>query len=167
MNTPTRIFIFCASALICSMLLPIHAQDSFGTGANTFTIDFVDVGNAGNANDAGAGGGSYSSPYGGVNYNYRISTYEISQNDITNATASGLSNVTAGAHTGNEPAADISWYEAAAFVNWMNTSNSHQSAYDLSYNSGTDEWSMNTWGASDQASTGVDSGTNAYRHKDA
>lgn len=141
-----------------------QAQDSFGSGANTFTIDFVDVGNAGNANDAGAGGGSYSSPYGGVGYDYRISTYEISQSDITNATASGLSNVTGGARTGNEPAANISWYEAAAFVNWMNTSNGHQAAYDLTFSSG---WSMTAWGASNQAATGVDSGTNAYRHKDA
>ena len=153
-----------ATVLMGGMMWNAQAQDSFGSGANTFTIDFVDVGNAGNANDAGAGGGSYSSPYGGVGYDYRISTYEISQSDITNATASGLSNVTGGAHTGNEPAANISWYEAAAFVNWMNTSNGHQAAYDLTFSSG---WSMTAWGASNQAATGVDSGTNAYRHKDA
>jgi formylglycine-generating enzyme len=153
-----------ATVLMGGMMWNAQAQDSFGTVGNEFTIDFVDVGNAGNANDAGAGGGSYSSPYGGVGYYYRISTYEISQSDITNATASGLSNVTGGAHTGNEPAAKISWYEAAAFVNWMNTSNGHQAAYDLTFSSG---WSMTAWGASNQAATGVDSGTNAYRHKDA
>ena len=153
-----------ATVLMGGMMWNAQAQDSFGSGANTFTIDFVDVGNAGNANDAGAGGGSYSSPYGGVGYDYRISTYEISQSDITNATASGLSNVTGGARTGNEPAANISWYEAAAFVNWMNTSNGHQAAYDLTFSSG---WSMTAWGASNQAATGVDSGNNAYRHKDA
>ena len=151
-------------AALLGMSVPVLAQDSFGSGANAFTIDFVDVGNAGNADDAGAGGGSFSSPYGGVGYDYRISTYEISQSDITNATASGLSNVTGGPHTGNEPAANISWYEAAAFVNWMNTSNGYQAAYDLSFSSG---WTMSAWGASDQASTGVDSGTNPYRHKDA
>ncbi|MEM9479950.1 MAG: SUMF1/EgtB/PvdO family nonheme iron enzyme [Verrucomicrobiota bacterium] len=142
----------------------LHAATVFGSGANTFTIDFVEVGNAGNANDAGAGGGSYSSPYGGVNYNYRIGTHEISQEMITRATASGLANVTAGAHTGNEPAANISWYEAAAFVNWLNTSTGHQAAYNLIFSGG---WSMTLWGASDQASTGVDGGTNPYRHKDA
>jgi hypothetical protein len=48
-------------------LLAVSARgDSFGSGANTFTIDFVNIGNAGNADDAGAGGGLYSSPYGGV-----------------------------------------------------------------------------------------------------
>src|SRR5690606_26523521 len=87
----------------------ITTTDTFGSGANTFTIDFVTVGNAGNGNDAGAGGGSYSSPYGGVDYVYRISTYAISQNDIATATAAGLANVTAGAWTGDRPAANISW----------------------------------------------------------
>lgn len=144
--------------------LTVNAQDSFGSGANSFSIDFVTVGNAGNANDAGAGGGSFHTPYGGVGYTYRISTYAISQRDIANAAASGLANVTAGAHTGLKPAADISWYEAAAFVNWMNTSKGHQAAYDLTFDS---EWSMNTWSAGDQATTGVNGGTNPYRHKDA
>jgi formylglycine-generating enzyme len=141
----------------------LHA-DTFGSGANTFTIDFVDVGNAGNANDAGAGGGLYSSPYGGVAYDYRMGTYEISQDMITKATNLGMTNVTAGAYTGDEPAASMQWYEAAAFVNWLNTSQGYQAAYDLTYSS---SWSMTLWGASEQATTGVDSGTNPYRHKDA
>lgn len=135
--------------------------DTFGSGVNEFTIDFVDVGNAGNANDAGAGGGLYSSPYGGVGYDYRMGTYEISQDMITKATALGMANVTAGAHLGNRPAANISWYEAAEFVNWLNTSQGHQAAYNLTF------WGLTLWGAGDQASTGVRSGTNAYRHKDA
>jgi hypothetical protein len=141
----------------------LHA-DTFGSGPNMFTIDFVTVGNPGNPNDAGAGGGNYSSPYGGVNYVYRISTYAISQDMITKATNLGMTNVTAGAWTGDKPAANMSWYEAAAFVNWLNTSQGYHAAYDLTYSGG---WSMNLWGASEQASTGVDSGTNPYRHKDA
>jgi len=154
-----------ALVLALGMMTTGTAQaDTFGTGPDQFTIDFVDVGNAGNANDAGAGGGSYSSPYGGVNYDYRISTYEISQDMITRATNLGMTNVTAGAHTGDEPAANISWYEAAAFVNFLNLSAGYQAAYNLSF---TSSWSMTLWGASDQASTGVDSGTNPYRHKDA
>jgi formylglycine-generating enzyme len=154
-----------AFGLVLGMMTAGTAQaDTFGSGTNMFTIDFVDVGNAGNADDAGAGGGLYSSPYGGVAYDYRISTYEISQNNIFKAMAEGLANVTAGAHTGDEPAANISWYEAAAFVNWLNTSQGYQAAYNLSFSS---SWSMTLWGASEQATTGVDSGTNPYRHKDA
>jgi hypothetical protein len=91
--------------------------DLFGTGPNTFTLDFVTVGNAGNSDDLGAGGGLYSSPYGGMLYEYRVGTFEISQEQIEKATAGGLASVVAGAHTGAEPAANITWYEAAAFVN--------------------------------------------------
>jgi hypothetical protein len=141
----------------------ITTTDTFGSGANTFTIDFVTVGNAGNGNDAGAGGGSYSSPYGGVDYVYRISTYAISQNDIATATAAGLANVTAGAWTGDRPAANISWYEAAAFVNWLNTSNGHQAAYNLTFDSDSG-WSMTLWSSEEAWQLG---GENLYRHKDA
>jgi len=135
--------------------------DTFGTGANIFTIDFVNVGNAGNADDAGAGGGNYSSPYGGVAYDFRIGTYEISQDAITKATASGMTNVTAGAWTGSQPAANISWYEAAAFVNWLNTNTGHQTAYDLTYSVG---WSMSLWSSGQAWQAG---GENLYRNKDA
>jgi len=138
--------------------------DTFGSGNNTFTIDFQTVGNAGNANDAGAGGGNYSSSYGGVAYDFRMGTYEISQDMITKATNLGLANVTAGAHAGNKPAAEISWYEAAAFVNWLNLQVGAHVAYDLTFGGG---WFMTLWGPGEQASTGVASGTNPYRHKDA
>jgi hypothetical protein len=78
--------------------------DTFGSGANTFTIDFVTIGNPGNADDAGAGGGSYWTPYGGVSYTYRMGVYEISQEMITKATNLGLANVTAGAWGASQPA---------------------------------------------------------------
>jgi hypothetical protein len=135
--------------------------DTFGTTGNQFSIDFVTVGNAGNTYDAGAGGGIYSEPYGGVSYIYRVGTYEVSQDAITTATASGLLNVTAGAWTGNQPAADISWYETAAFVNFLNTSTGHQAAYDLTFSG---SWSMNLWSSAQAWQTG---GENLYRHKDA
>jgi hypothetical protein len=136
----------------------LHA-DTFGTGANTFTIDFVNIGHAGNANDAGAGGGSFFTPYGGVGYNYRMATYEISQDAITKATASGLVGVVAGAHTGNKPAASVTWYEAAAFVNFLNTSRGHAAAYQL-----TGVNSLTLWSS---AQAWQRDGENLYRHKDA
>ena len=57
-------------------------SDTFGSGANAFTIDFVTVGNPGNTYDAGPVGG----PYGGVSYIYRMGSYEIPQDAITKAT---------------------------------------------------------------------------------
>lgn len=138
-----------------------HA-DTFGTGANTFTIEFVTIGNPGNGDDAGAGGGKYSAPDGGVPYAYRMGKYEISQNVITKATAGGLVGVVAGAHTGNKPAGSMSWFEAAAFVNFLNTSTGHQAAYDLTFSGGA--WSMTLWSSEVAWQLG---GENLYRHKDA
>ena len=127
--------------------------DTFGTSGNEFTIDFVNIGNAGNAADT--------TGYGAVPYEYRVGKYEITQDAITKATASGMVGVTAGAWTGNQPAADISWYEAAAFVNFLNTNSGKTVAYNLTF---TTSWSMALW-SSEQAWTA--GGTNLYRNKDA
>ena len=145
-------------ALVCAaftLMTQLSAQaDTFGTSGNEFTIDFVNIGNAGNAAD--------STTYGAVPYEYRASTYEISQDAINKATASGLVGVTAGAWTGNQPAANINWYDAAAFVNWLNTSTGNTAAYDLTFSDS--QWSMALW-SSEQAWTA--GGTNLYRNKDA
>lgn len=135
--------------------------DTFGSGGNSFEMDFVTVGNPGNANDAGAGGGIYASSYGGVDYIFRMGAYEVSQDMITKATNLGMTNVTAGAWTGDMPATSMTWYEAAAFVNWLNTSTGHQAAYNLSYNG---SWSMNLWSSEQAWQLG---GQNLFRNKDA
>ena len=145
-------------ALVCAaftLMTQLSAQaDTFGTSGNEFTIDFVNIGNAGNAADT--------TSYGAVPYEYRAGVNEISQNDIAKATASGMANVTAGPWTGNQPAANINWYEAAAFVNFLNTSSGKTVAYDLTFSNGS--WSMALW-SSEQAWTA--GGTNLYRNKDA
>lgn len=128
--------------------------DVFGSGTNAFAIDFVNIGNTRNVADTNG--------VGSVPYHYRISTYEISQDAISRATASGLFGVTAGAWASNRPAAQITWLEAAAFVNWLNTTKGHQPAYNLTYTNGA--WSMEVWGASEAWTSG---GTNLYRHKNA
>jgi formylglycine-generating enzyme required for sulfatase activity len=133
---------------------PAAQADMFGTSGNEFTIDFVNIGNTSNAADT--------TGYGAVPYEYRVGTYEITQDAITKATASGMANVTAGAWTGNQPAATITWYEAAAFVNWLNTSTGKTAAYDLSFSGGS--WSMTLWSSADAWTAG---GENLYRNKDA
>ena len=138
-----------------TLMTQLSAQaDTFGTSGNEFTIDFANIGNTGNAADT--------TGYGAVPYEYRASIHEISQDDITKATASGMSNVTAGAWTGSQPAANIDWYEAAAFVNFLNTNSAKTAAYDLTFSNGS--WSMALW-SSEQAWTA--GGTNLYRNKDA
>jgi len=127
--------------------------DNFGSGNNTFTVDFVPVGNPGNANDT--------TGYGGVSYAYSMGTYEISVDQITKATAGGLENVPSNGPTPQGPAYAITWFEAAAFVNWLNTSTGHQAAYNLTFGA---EWSMTLWSSADAWQLG---GENLYRNKDA
>ncbi len=159
-KTISPILGFTLAGVLAFVVTSVHA-DTFGSGANAFTIDFVNIGNAGNEDDAGAGGGIYSGPYGGVSYLYRMGVYEISQDQIDKATASELTNVTAGAWPGSQPAAFVEWYEAAAFVNWLNTSKGYQAAYDLSFSG---NWSMTLWSSEDAWQM---DGENLYRHKDA
>jgi formylglycine-generating enzyme required for sulfatase activity len=141
------------SAFILNIQLPAQA-DTFGTSGNEFTIDFVNIGNAGNSADT--------TTFGAVPYAYRMGTYEITQDAINKATTSGMANVTAGAWTGNQPAANISWYEAAAFVNWLSTSTGKQAAYNLTFSDGN--WSMTLWSSGQAWTAG---GENLYRHKNA
>ena len=145
--------------VLALLTVSVHA-DPFGSGGNAFTIDFVTVGNAGNGNDAGAGGGIYSSPYGGVSYTFQMGVTEVSQDWITKATNLGMTNVTAGTWTGSQPAASMTWYEAAGFVNWLNTSKGYQAAYQLN---GTNT-ALTLWSSVDAWQPG---GENLYRHKDA
>lgn len=138
---------------------PLHA-DTFGSGANTFTIDFANIGNPGNADDAGAGGGIYSLPYGGVSYLYRMGVAEVPQDWITKATNLGLTNVVAGPWAGNQPATDMTWYEAAAFVNFLNVSTGHVAAYQLN----AANTALTLWSSAQAWQAG---GENLFRNKDA
>jgi len=149
--TTTLGAVFLAAAVF--VVQPTAQADTFGSGGNTFTLDFVTVGNTNNAADT--------TGYGSVTYNYRMGKYEVSQANIENAAASGLANVFAFAWTGNQPAAYITWYEAAAFVNWLNTSTGRQAAYNLTFSG---SWSMSLWSSTNAWTLG---GTNLYRHKDA
>jgi formylglycine-generating enzyme len=156
----SRSILTASAAVLCGFLVPSAHADVFGSGANTLTLEFVTIGNAGNADDAGAGGGSYFSSYGGVSYGYRMGTYEISQDAITKATAGGLASVTAGAWPGSQPAANMTWFEAAAFVNWLNDQRTPGlKAYNL-----TGVTALTPWASGDAWQAG---GVNLYRHKDA
>ena len=63
-----------------------------------------------------------------------MSKFEISEGliDKANAQSSGAGTPLNIDHEGrgrNKPATSISWFEAAQFVNWLNTSNSASPAY--------------------------------------
>jgi len=113
-----------------------YIADTFGSGANQFTLDFTTVGNTNQAADLATG-------YGNVPYTYAMGAYDISQNQLNAAAANGLQGVPGGAYSGDQPASDVSWYQAAAFINWLNTSKGYSPAYDLTYSSGA--YSMTLW----------------------
>ena len=148
-----------AFALAFVLLSPAPSRaDTFGSGSNSFEISFVQISQTNNAKDPASGNN-----YGAVPYEYRAGIYEITESMITKATASGLVGVTAGAWTNqNQPAGNLSWFEAAAFVNFLNTNSGKTAAYNLAWNGSA--WSMTLQAASNAWTLG---GTNLYRNKDA
>ena len=109
-------------------------RESFGTGGNAFTMDFVTIGNPGNAADTTGS----PNPAGSVAYTYNLGKYEVSRDMITKANAAGSLGITMydmssyGGNGVNRPATGVSWYEAAKYVNWLNTSTGGTAAYKFS-----------------------------------
>ena len=122
--------LFCA----CILLAPL--------AASAVTIPTVPVGNTGNANDPATG-----SDYGGVSYDYRIGTTEVTnaqyaaflnskagtdprslyapimgsdpRGGITRAGSSGSYTYTAKANMADKPVNFVGWYDAIRFANWL------------------------------------------------
>ena len=124
--------------------------DTFGSGANSFAIDFVTIGNPGNPPDA------IPNPAGAVPYSYRIGKYEITEQMIDKANALGGLGITKDTRGPDMPATSVTWYEAAKFVNWLNTSTGSVPAYKFD---GSGNFQL--WQSTD---AGYDS-TNLYRNK--
>ncbi len=117
--------------ILSILFLPLAAAhaDTFGSGASTFTMDFIEIGAAGNAAD--------NTTYGSVGYTYRMGVHEVSR-EMINAynTLSGgptltMNDMSFEIHTVYSPATSISWNEAARFVNWLNTSKGFSAAYQF------------------------------------
>lgn len=113
-----------AALLLFALSVPAFA-DTFGGGANTFSIEFVTIGNPGNVADTSGD----PNPAGFVYYPYRIGKYEISEEIINKANALGALGITHDNRGANKPATSISWWEAAKIVNWLNTSTGGMPAY--------------------------------------
>ena len=91
-------------------------------------MEFVTIGNPGNAADTTGS----PNPAGSVAYTYNIGKYEVSRDMITRANLAGITMLNMSSFGGNgvnRPATGISWYEAAKYVNWLNTSTGGTAAY--------------------------------------
>ncbi len=153
--------------MVCMLLVANIAWASTDTfdegGTNEFTIDFVDISGATNP----------TSGYGIVNNDYRIGKFEITndqwnkfKNEYGTVTGSPLSayNESPVDWTGtNVPTNELSWYEGAQFVNYLNTSTDHQVAYKFTGTQGTDDYSLAVWESGD---AGYDS-DNPFRNSNA
>jgi formylglycine-generating enzyme required for sulfatase activity len=149
-------------AVVCVMAAGSAASaDTFGSGSNAFNIDFVTI----------SGSTNPTSGYGIVNKDYRMGKYET-----TNAQWTKFKAAYNGAVAGNPtnaydqdpywpgssvPTNNVSWYEAAQFVNWLNTSKGYQAAYKFTGDIHTSNYTLGVWGVGDA------DGTNLYRNKNA
>ncbi len=113
------------AALLCIASANRAAADTFGSGANTFDIEFVSIGNPGNAADTTGA----PNPAGSVPYTYRMGKFEISEQMIEKANTLGGLSITKTIRGPDKPATQVSWNEVARFVNWLNTSTGSMPAY--------------------------------------
>jgi len=143
------------------------SSDDFCDGANKFAVEFVMVGNPGNAGFSHPDlPWEYSGVNGSVPYTFRIGAFEVSAEQVARAKRADrtglLKFVSAGPWRGPQPVADAQWYEAAIFANWMNVSKGHKPAYRIIRNKSSFEPAV--WPLEDSWTLGE---TNRLRHKDA
>jgi hypothetical protein len=142
---------------------------TFGSGANQFSMEFVTIGNPGNAADTTGS----PNPAGAVAYEYGIGKFEVSRDMIDkynlnfgngNSLAITLNDMEGngiiGGNGANKPATGVSWNEAARFVNWLNTSTSGFAAYNFTTSGVNDNIAL--WTAADTLDYDA---TNPYRSK--
>jgi len=148
-------FFLCSfSPIVCTSSA---CADPFGSGSNLFEITFVRIGNPGNEADTSGS----PNPAGAVPYVYRMGKFEISAEmiDMANAASAETANpldITQSTLQPNNPAGSVSWLEAARFVNWLNTSTGHRSAYKFDADGNFQVWQP--------GDAGYDP-TNVYRNK--
>jgi formylglycine-generating enzyme len=117
---------------------------SFGTGANAFSMDFVQIGNPNNS------AAPYGRPIsaGSVPYNYNLGAYEVSRDMIALANLMGGLGLnmydmsSQGGNGGSKPATGINWFGAAKFVNWLNTSSGGTAAYKFDSSGNFQLWTI-------------------------
>jgi formylglycine-generating enzyme len=127
------------SSLLVAALSNCALADTFGSGANTFNIDFVTIGNPGNAADTTGN----PNPAGKVLYAFRVGKFEISEQMIDKANTLGGLGITKDTRSADQPATDVTWNEAARFVNWLDTSSGSPPAYKFALQPGDSGYDPN------------------------
>ncbi|HNO78972.1 MAG TPA: SUMF1/EgtB/PvdO family nonheme iron enzyme [Phycisphaerae bacterium] len=160
------------SALIvgCMMVASGAAADTFPTVSGQIEIDFVSItGDASGANETNIG---QSKTFTDPGHDFRIGTFEVTQgqwNGFKDSLGVPITGTPTYAYDDDQyyvgedlPVNKITWYEAAQFTNWLNTSTGHHPAYRFTGTQGETDYSVSLW-----TSAEADNGTNLIRHKDA
>ncbi len=151
----------CLMAVVMGLVASVASADGFGSGENQFTMDFVTIDGSTNP----------TSGYGIVNNDYRMSVFEVTDDQwekfklelgvpVTGNLEGAYNNNSS--WSGSKPTGQISWYEGAQFVNWLNTSSGYSPAYNFTGTQGTNDYTFAQWSPAE-----ADNGTNLFRHKDA
>ena len=138
------------TAVVCVAMAGMWLSDAavadvirFGSGAHHFNMEFVTIGNPGNADDTTGS----PNPAGKVDYAYQMGKYEVSEDMITKFNASQALKITKVTSRTDKPATNVSWNEAARFVNWLNTSTGGFAAYNFTTSGVNDK--ITPWTISD------------------
>ena len=166
MRARFRTFIYVCAVIGLAGSIGSHAQgtlESFGSGDDAFSIEFVTIDDPGNPGDPL---GAPMPEMGSVPYSFRISKYEISNAQVEKAVKLGKlpitisdPNYTPPSWGPNKPATHLTFYEAMRFVNWLNTSSGYPPAYNFDAEG---QWQL--WPSDVAWRMG---GDNRYRHQDA
>jgi formylglycine-generating enzyme required for sulfatase activity len=155
---------FVALLSLLSVATGTASADDFGSGGNQFTMDFIVIPTYPNP----------TSGYGIVTEDYRIAKYEVTNAQwskflaslsplpLTGTPSFAYDTGSAWSSQPDVPANGISWYEAAQFVNWLNTYAGHHPAYKFTGTQGTSSYTLDAWTVAEAAGA-----ANLYRHKDA
>ena len=104
--------------------------------ANGYVTTYTPIGNPGNAPDT--------TGYGSVGYTYKISTYEVSNVNVLNARSEGFIDheATWVQNYGYvfSPIDFFNWYQAANYVNWLNTTEGFHPAYNITNTAYTESY---------------------------
>jgi formylglycine-generating enzyme required for sulfatase activity len=156
--------------LVTVLVVPAIA-DTFGSGTNAFNIDFVTI-----SGDASSANGAFIGTYKPEGFTDPTKSYRMGTKEITNdqwdkfkATYGAVAGTPTYAYDytnpyfpgSSVPTNFVSWYQAAQFVNFLNTSTGHTAAYNFTGEIHTSDYTLDVWDTEDA------DGANLYRNKNA
>ena len=132
----TRLTCCCLSLALFNLFNDVAKADIFGSDSNVFEIPCVTIDSPGNDPETSINPETgLLDSFGAVDYIYRIGQFEVTEGAVRAANAqseldgSPLNITLDDRDDDNTPATSLNWFEAARFVNYLNTSSGSAPAY--------------------------------------